>query len=175
MATRGIDFARLSLKDALDLAIFIEEEAKERYEDFASQMETHHTPDSARFYRFMAGNEEKHRAELAERRGKLFPKDPVTVSRQMLFDVEAPDTDEARTFMTPRQALTVALRCEEKAWAFFDGALKAIKDAGVKELFTELRQEEVEHQDLVKAELAKLPADDKFRTEDFEDEPVSHD
>lgn len=172
MPVTGIDFAKLSLRDALDLAVFIEEEAKERYEEFTSQMETHHTPDAARFYRFMAANEEKHRVELADRRRKLFPLDPVTVRRGMLFDVEAPDYDEARTHMTPRQALNTALRCEEKAWAFFDAALRTITDPGVRELFMELRQEEVEHQDLVKAELARLPPDDRFRTEDFEDEPA---
>src|SRR5206468_1401602 len=60
----GIDFAALSLKDALDLAVLIEEEAKERYEDLAEQMELHHTPEAARFFRFMASNEEKHHAEL---------------------------------------------------------------------------------------------------------------
>ena len=31
MTTRGIDFKALSLKDALDLAVLVEEEAKERY------------------------------------------------------------------------------------------------------------------------------------------------
>ena len=41
MATRGIDFQTLSLMDALDLAILIEDEAQERYEDFAAQMDQH--------------------------------------------------------------------------------------------------------------------------------------
>ena len=41
----SIDFdGNLSLRDTLDLAIYVEEEAKERYEDFAQQMEAHHTP-----------------------------------------------------------------------------------------------------------------------------------
>ena len=31
MAIQGIDFANLSLKDALDLAILVEDEAQERY------------------------------------------------------------------------------------------------------------------------------------------------
>ena len=60
-----VDFASLDLKDALDLAIMIEDEARERYEEFAEQMEAHHTPEAARFFRFMSSNEEKHRAELA--------------------------------------------------------------------------------------------------------------
>ena len=59
MAAR-IDFASLSLMDALDLAILIEDEAKERYEDFAAQMEQHRTPEAAKFFRLMAVNEATH-------------------------------------------------------------------------------------------------------------------
>ena len=42
---RGIDFNTLSLQDALDLAILIEEEAKDRYEELAAElMELDKTP-----------------------------------------------------------------------------------------------------------------------------------
>ena len=36
--TRDIDFTELSLQDTLDLAIAIEEEARERYLEFVDQM-----------------------------------------------------------------------------------------------------------------------------------------
>ncbi|HET9315886.1 MAG TPA: ferritin family protein, partial [Vicinamibacteria bacterium] len=72
MATRNIDLSGLSLKDALDLATLIEEEAHERYLELADQMEKHRTPEAARFFRFMAENEAKHGAELAQRRVSLF-------------------------------------------------------------------------------------------------------
>ena len=36
-----------------------------RYGELADQMEMHDTPDAAHFFRFMAGNEQKHRDELA--------------------------------------------------------------------------------------------------------------
>ena len=107
--TRGIDFANLTLKDALDLAIRVEEEAYERYSELADQMEMHDTPGAAHFFRFMMGNEDKHRAELAERRHELFGNAPSTVTRVIIFDIEAPDYDEARAFMTVRQALQTAL------------------------------------------------------------------
>ena len=67
-----IDFATLSLQDALDLAILIEEEAKERYEEFADQLAKHHTPEAAQFFQTMAGNEAKHGADLLMRRQALF-------------------------------------------------------------------------------------------------------
>jgi erythrin-vacuolar iron transport family protein len=171
--TQGIDFARLTLKDALDLATLIEEEARERYEELADQMELHHTPEAAKFFRFMASNEEKHRVVLLTRRTERFRDAPVAVKRNMLFDVEAPDYDEARAFMTQRQALNVAMRAEKKAYEFFVAALPRIADEDVKALFQELRDEEIEHQELVQKELAKAPPDPDLPSDDFADEPVA--
>ncbi|WP_306591498.1 ferritin family protein [Geothrix sp. 21YS21S-4] len=173
MATRGIDFANLSLIEALDLAVLIEAEAEERYQEFAAQMDQHRTPDAARFFRLMAVNEAKHGRDLAERRTQRFGDAPPTATRAMIFDVEAPDYDAARAFMTPRQAMKAALASEVKAYAFFVAALPAIQDAEVRALFEELRDEEIEHQDLVKAELAKLPPDSGLSDEDFVDEPAA--
>jgi rubrerythrin len=171
VTTKGIDFTTLSLRDALDLAILIEEEARDRYEEFAEQMELHHTPEAARFFRFMAGNEEKHRHELADRRRVIFRNAPSAVTRQMIFDIEAPDYDEARAFMTARQALQAAFRSEKKAYAFFTDALPRVVEPTVKSLFEELRAEEIQHQKLVLAELDKTPPDPALSAEDFADEP----
>lgn len=171
MTVQGIDFPRLSLCDALDLAILIEQEAQERYEELAHQMEQHHTPEAAAFFHFMARNEAKHGGQLAERRARLFGDAECAVARAQLWDVEAPDYDEVRAFMTPREAMQTALAAEEKAHAFFVHTLRLIADEETKLLFAELREEEVEHQKLVKQELAKLPADSSLRGDEFEDEP----
>jgi rubrerythrin len=173
MATRGIDFSTLSLKDALDLAILIEDEAQDRYDEFGDQMELHRTPEAAAFFRFMSGNEARHGQELRHRRSRLFPDEASSVTRTMLYDVEAPDYDEARAFMTPRQAMQAALRSEEKAHAFFVAALPSVRDSEVRALFEELRDEEVEHQELVRREIAKLPPDAGPPPEGFVDEPVA--
>jgi rubrerythrin len=174
MTTTGIDFRTLSLQDALDLAVLIEEEARDRYEEFGDQLELHHTPEAASFFRFMARNEEKHRAELAMRREQRFAGAPARLSRARIFDVEAPDYDEARAWMTARDALLAALRSEEKAHAYFVAALPHVADRAVRELFLELADEELDHQRLVRAELAKLPPEDPLRQDDFADEPVAH-
>ena len=168
-----IDFSTLSLKDALDLAILVEDEAQERYNEFAVQMESHHTADAAKFFRFMAHNEAKHGEELGARRKELFGDEPMNVDRSMLWDVEAPEFDEARAFMSVQQALEVALAAEVKAFDYFDRALPEVQDAGVKELFAELREEEIEHQDLVKREMVKAGAGDDFDPNDFGDEPTA--
>jgi len=67
----------------------------------------------------------------------------------------------------------VALRAEEKAHAFFAAALPHVHNPDVMKLFEELRDEEVEHKQLLEAELAKLPPDCALDPSDFEDEPVA--
>ncbi len=171
--TTEIDFSSLSLKDALDLAILVEDEAMERYNEFTDQMRKHHTEESARFFVFMAANEKKHGDELRARRKELFGDASSNVDRSLLFDVEAPSYDRARAFMSVHQALRVALDAEVKAWRFFDSAVPTIADPDVKALFSELREEEVEHQDLVKGEMAKLPPEKDIDPDDFVDPPVA--
>ena len=170
---KGIDFTRLSLKDALDLAILIEEEAEERYEEFVDQMEIHHTPEAAGFFRAMAGNEIKHGEQLAAQREALFHDEPSRMDRSMLWDVEAPEYAEARAFMSAREAMEVALQSEIKAHGFFIEALKHVSDLEVRKLFEDLRDEELAHRELVENEIAKLPPGPDVNPDDYSDEPVA--
>ena len=169
--TKEIDFAKLTLMDALDLAILVEEEAEERYLEFADQMEAFFTPAAAQFCRYMAANEQKHGHALRSRRQTRFGDSPASVDRSMLWDVEAPEYEKARAFITPRRVLEIALASEIKAHDYFAGALPHIQDPEVKSLFEELRLEEVEHQNLVKAKLAEQPPDDPRDPDEFVDEP----
>ena len=168
-----VDFASLSLQDALDLAILVEEEAQERYLEFVDQMETHHTGDAAKFFAVMARNEQKHGDELRARRRSLFGDAPGRMKRSMLWDVEAPDYDEPRAFMSARQAMRVALASETKAHEFFVQAIPHLKDPEVRRLFQELRDEEVLHQALVREAMRSLPEGDPGDAGDYEDEPVA--
>ncbi len=170
---KGIDFGRLSLRDALDLAILVEDEARERYEEFADQMEIHHTPEAAAFFKAMMGNEIRHGAELAIQRRALFREEPSSITREMIWDVEAPDYDSTRAFMSVRQAMEVALRSEIKAYDYFGQALKHVVNPAVRKLFEDLQGEELVHQDLVKRELAKLPPGPVINPDDYADDPVA--
>ena len=173
MTTRGIDFANLSLVDAIDLAVLIEEEARDRYEELADQLELHHTADAARFFRKMVKVEEMHRAELAARRAELFGEQATNVGRAMIFDIEAPDYDVARASMSVREALEAAMRSEVKAHDFFVEAIPRVSDPDVRALFDELREEEVEHQQWVQIELDRTPASTE-PDGDWSDDPVAH-
>ena len=154
----AIDFRTLSLQDALDLAISVEEEAKERYDEFVRQVGGgRYTGDAADMFRLMAGYEEKHATQLVERRRELFGNAVRRVTKDQLDDVEAPDRGQPRVFMSARQAMEVALAAEEKARDFFEGALRVAADPKVKALFEELRAEEEEHVRLVRDRLSRLP------------------
>ena len=171
--SQGIDFNQMSLRDTLDLAIYVEEEAKERYEDFAEQMEVHHSPEVAKFFRFMADNEAKHAEKLSTQRASLFGDEARTADTSIMFDIEAPEFDAARAFMSIRAALDVALESEVKAYDFYHDALPEISDPEVRELFVNLREEEARHQELIKETRAKVPKDDGFNPDDFVDGPAS--
>jgi erythrin-vacuolar iron transport family protein len=166
-----IDFARLTLQDALDLAVLIEEEAEERYQDFADQMDATQSLEAARFFRFMSGNEARHGRELRARRQERFGDARIAVHRGMLWDVEAPAYERAQRFMSARQALVVARESEVKAHDYFALALPHVTDPEVRSLFEELRLEEVEHQRLVDAQLAAQPPGDDRDPELNADEP----
>ncbi len=168
-----LDLASLDLRDALDLAILVEEEARDRYQELAAQMENQHTAEAAAFFHTMVKNEAKHGEELASRRRDLFGDAPRRVDRSLLWDVEAPAYESVRAFMTLREALTVALEAEVKAYGFFSAALALPVAEPVKKLFEELKQEEVLHQELVNKQLARLPPDSGPAAEDFADEPVA--
>jgi rubrerythrin len=68
--------------------------------------------------------------------------------------------------------MDVALASEVKAYEYFDAALAHVRDPAVRSLFEELRTEEAEHQELVKAVIAKIPPDDAIGQAYDADEPV---
>jgi len=60
--------------------------------------------------------------------------------------------------MSVIQAFEIGLAAEKKAYDFYDAALPGITDLDVQALFTELRDEETEHVEMLKEAMAKLPS-----------------
>ena len=85
------------------------------------------------------------------------------------MDVAAPEFGAPRLNMSPLKALQLALDSEEKAYWFYDEALKHVTDPGVRELFEELRDEETEHVQMVKELIAALPPGSDVDPEDEDD------
>lgn len=168
--TQTINFSALTLKDALDLAISIEEEAQQRYVEFAEQLGRRYKGDASEFFEVMAVNEAKHAVQLQAQRTQRFGSAPRSVNTDMINEVEAPGYDKPRAFMSPREAMQVALASEIKAYDFYDQALGLAKDMEVATLFMELREEEREHKDMIERRLALLPADETTLPEEDTDD-----
>lgn len=165
----SLDLSKLSLMDALDLATLIEEEARQRYEMFASQLSGH---DAGKFFASMAENEAKHGTEILERRMELFGKTPMNVKLDDLFDVEAPEMGAVHRGMSTIQAFELGLAAEKRAYDFYEMSLPGVTNPEVRELFAELRDEETEHVEMLKEAMAKLPASANIEFEtDMDDVP----
>lgn len=169
MSTR-LDFAKLDLMDALDLAVLIEAEAYDRYKLFAAQLGHRYAGDAASVFASMAENEAKHGKELLERRKARFGDTPMRVSPDDLTDVEAPEQGAPRSNMSPLQAFEVALAAEQKAYDFYDAALEHVTDPEIRTLFAELRDEETDHVRMVRAAIAALPPGADQELEEDEDD-----
>lgn len=152
----SLELSKLDLQDALDMAVLIEQEAHDRYVQFADQLGVRYSGDAGSVFETMAANEAKHRDQLIAKRHSLFGQAPSRLNQDFVDEVEAPGFDKPRAFMSARHALQVALECEVKAQAFFDHALTMVSDKDVKELFTELRDEEIEHQRFLDEALARV-------------------
>ena len=150
--TTGIDFSSLDLRGAFDLAILIEEEAQLRYQHLTSIVDG----GALDVFKMMVRNEAKHRAELVSKRDVLFRHEPRRIETSLLDDVEAPDPDGVGEHITAREALEIALEAEIRAHAFYSSAIPHLKDPDVRAFFEELKEEELEHQTLLRAKLAQI-------------------
>jgi rubrerythrin len=168
MPTR-LDYSKLTLMDALDLATLIEVEASKRYTQFAEQLGNRSDDDPASVFQSMAVNENKHGEQIAERRLALFGDARPNVRLDDIFDVEAPDVGATRQNMSLLDAYLVALSSEKKAYAFYDLALRYVTQPEVKALFEELRTEEAEHVQMIEEIIKKLPPEAKLEPEDQDD------
>jgi erythrin-vacuolar iron transport family protein len=166
----GINFSKLTLMDALDLASLIEVEAYQRYLLFAEQIGPCGPGNAAAVFLSMAENEKKHGEQLAQRRLAMFGRAPARVTRDDIFDVEAPDVGAPYWNMSTLKAFEVALASEKKAYEFYDRALLTTKLSDVETLFHELREEEAEHVRMIEEIIAKLPPEAALDIEDV-DEP----
>ncbi len=153
-----MDFSKLQPQDVLDLAIFAEEEAYEQYEYLANAMESQGNGEIGGFFHRMAGREQLHRQQIAERREALYPVAPANLANRALWGVEAPYDAVASAGMTRADAFRLAMAAEKKAEAYYAAAMEQAIPDEVTQLFEGLRQSEVEHQRMLELEMAKRPA-----------------
>jgi len=148
------DFSMLDAMDVLDLACFIEREAVENYEQLASWAEKNN-PRAAEFFQRMARLEGQHDGRIEERRRALFGDQASRYTDSVPWEVEVPDYEKVGPSLTLEQAYSLALGAEKRAEAYFRQAMDFISDPQTVGVLASLADEELEHQRLLKAEMAE--------------------
>jgi rubrerythrin len=136
-------------------ALAMEQEAAERYDELADQMEVHNNTEVAQLFKKMAEVERKHSARVL---GKIPGKTPAR--RPPIASGEMPETiptSEAHYLMPPYHALELALECEQRAQEFFEQAESSTRDAKVRAAAREMAAEEREHVRLIKEWMRRVP------------------
>jgi rubrerythrin len=162
--TKSVDSvdSQLTLVAALDLAIFIERDARDRYVTLARVMEAWGQGEAAAFFMRMARLEEEHRAQLETRRHSVWPPEAPLPAEEVdprlkpPDIVEGPNSEDEAMRLTLRTSLELAVRAEHCARSFFLSAVSVVSVPEVQKLFRELADEEVEHEELLQNELHQL-------------------
>jgi rubrerythrin len=140
-------------------ALLLEQEAVERYGEFSMNMAERGNDEVAELFRQLAEFDAEHAFRLAKRTGGMkLPR--LAAAEHAWLDKEAP-VPEAHAFvyrmLTPRMALEIALREEERARAFFERVLAESSDAGIRKVARELLRDEEAHVAWVTEALARVP------------------
>ncbi len=152
----------------LAVAHAMEVEAGRRYRELTEYMTQQAHQDLAELFGFLARLEGKHAEEIAERGRALLGTaiDPGLVTWEL---PEYFDDEEARSrLLTPYRALAIAVRNEERAFAYYSYLAAHAEDARVRELAEQGAKDELEHAALLRRERRKAwrqETRDPFRLE----------
>jgi rubrerythrin len=145
--TAGTRACKLSLGELLLHALVIEREAVHRYSELAGMMAQVGNKKVAEIFSKMSGIEAQH-AEYIEAQIKDRKLPVLTPSQFTWPGPEAPEnTDSHRLFhfMTPRQALELALDNERRAYEFYNDVVDDSTDERVREMAADFAVEEEQH------------------------------
>jgi len=141
----AIDWSKLTARDVLDIAAYVECEAQERYELFATHLDRRGDSEAARFFRLMAELEGAHGAQVSARRHVRFADLPGSVRDAVEWDVEGPPLDREVATLTTARAFELALASEERARDFFAEACQHLADEATVAVLAELHRDEISH------------------------------
>jgi rubrerythrin len=137
--------------DFMVQAYAMENDARERYGEFADQMEMHNNLAVAGLFRKLARIEGLHAERIV--REMRWSKPPAAAEAWMWRHSEAPESappGELSYLMQPYHALQLALECEQRAVSFFSGITRSTAPADVRRIAREMAAEEREHVRLIR-------------------------
>ncbi|TAK53337.1 MAG: rubrerythrin [Gammaproteobacteria bacterium] len=151
-----------TLEELMLQALAMEREAVERYSELADMMQAHNNRDVAELFHKMAGYEQHHVDHILK--DMSWPADKATPRYAGVWT--APDgpevvpIEEMHYLMQPWHALQLALAAEQRAHDFFDALVRNAANDTIRRAAEEMRAEEAEHIELVRAWMEKVPQPD---------------
>ena len=143
--------------DFMVQAYVMESEARDRYTDFADQMEVHNNVAVANLFKRLARIEGLHAEKIMKEMG--WRTAPAPTRGWIWGHADAPESvpvTELHYLMQPYHALELALQCEQRAASFFSGIARSIAPGDVKRIAVEMAKEERQHVRLIKDWLKKV-------------------
>ncbi|MBS0524517.1 MAG: hypothetical protein JSS04_12895 [Proteobacteria bacterium] len=144
-----------SIGQIFAVAIAMEEEAAARYRDLAERMRLQGVRDLESLFRFLADIEEKHAGQVRSRSA-------AHVTRVDKIDgvhwelPEKFEEQEGRSYvLTPYSALAIAVRNEDRAFAFYSYLAAHAPSPDIRVAAEELARDELDHASLLRRERRK--------------------
>lgn len=156
-----------SADELLAVAYAMELEASRRYRDLCDHMRRQGEEQLAGIFDFLARIEDKHAREIDARARAVIGTavDPTRVRWEL---PENFDEEETRSYLlTPYRALAIAVRNEERAFAFFSYLAANAEDDAVRKLAEESAKDELDHAALLRRERRKA-----WRSRDKDEMPA---
>lgn len=144
-----------SVDELLALATAMEQEAARRYRQMADRMRLQGESDLAALFIFLAGIEDKHAALIADRAtratGHVPEVGPIRWELPEKFEEE-----EGRSYLlTPYRALAIAVRNEDRAFAFYSYLAAKAETPAIRQVAEDLAKDELDHAALLRRERRK--------------------
>jgi rubrerythrin len=164
--------AKLSLAEFFAHSVELESEARDRYEELADSMSTHHNREVAAFFTRMSDEATHHLQEVAEM------SEGMELPHLKAWDFQWPEEEPPETAsyesvhyrMSLRQAMTLALRNERAAEAFYRQCAHMAQDGETNRVATHFADEERSHAESLERLMSELPENGEFLFEE-DDEP----
>jgi rubrerythrin len=160
------DFASLSAREALHVAIFIEHRNADIYRQFAELFDGFNDPESceiAATFWDTAEEEEQHGSDLQRRYHDRFGPELCAITEEEILDtIEVPRFDSGNIFAIARaqvarvprnQALEIALTAEQSALKFYTRLCETTDDPDLRELYEELAGDESDHTNVLRKQI----------------------
>lgn len=171
----GLELPAMNVNNELALflahAVELEREAAERYQELADTLEVHNNPEVADFFARMAGEARLHLSSVLEHVGD----ETLPTLQPWEFDWPDPEAPESASYeatnyrMTLRQAISLAMQNEVRAWAYYSQTAERSVDKKTRQLANSYAEEEKAHARELERALEKMSEDPVYHWEDDDD------